>query len=100
MATGGVAVQNVSQEELYGGDGREQTVAPRGIPDLPAHGQNGVGLQPRGPLACKPLQDGGDTRDHGITSWTIGVLMPIHTGDVWRSPTSTSPPGRDRAFCL
>src|SRR5262249_14537325 len=79
MAAGGVAVQNLQQEYLHGGDRREHTVAPRRIPDLATHRENGVRLQPRGPLACKPLQDGGDTRDHGGTSWTIGGLMPIHT---------------------
>jgi hypothetical protein len=54
-------MQNLSQEELYRGDGHEPTVPPRGRPDLTAHAQTGVGLQQRGPLACKPLQDGRDT---------------------------------------
>ena len=34
MTAGGVAMQNLQQEELDGGDRREHTVAPRGIPDL------------------------------------------------------------------
>jgi len=81
MAAGGVAMQHRQQEYLDGGDRREHTVAPCRLPDLATHGEHGIRLQPRRPLACKPLKDRGETRDHGVTSWTIGVLMPIHTGD-------------------
>ena len=100
MPAGGVPTQNLQQEELQGGDRREDAVALASIPDLATHRENGIGLQQRGPLACKPLQDGGDTRDHEVTSWTVGVLMPIHTGDAWRISTSTRPHGREHEFCL
>ncbi len=45
MTAGGVAMQNLQQEELHGGDRREHAIAPGGIPDLTAHGQEGFGLQ-------------------------------------------------------
>jgi hypothetical protein len=44
MAAGRVAVQHLQQEEVHGGDGREDAVAPAGIPNLAAHRQDGVGL--------------------------------------------------------
>jgi hypothetical protein len=43
MATGRVAVQHLSQEELDGGDGREHAVAPRRVPPLAARGEDGFG---------------------------------------------------------
>src|SRR6266511_3877540 len=76
MTAGGVAIQNLQQEELHGRDRREHAVAPPGIADLATHRENSFGLQQRGPLACKSLQYGGDTWDHGVTSCTMGVLMP------------------------
>src|SRR5688572_15659457 len=100
MAARGVPVQDLQQEELHGGDGREHAVAPPGIADLATDGENGVRLQQRRPLTCKPLKDAGNIRDHGGTSWTIGVLMPIHTGGAWSMPTSTRPHGREHEFCL
>jgi hypothetical protein len=45
MAAGGIAMQNLSQEELHGRDWRQPTVASEGIPDLTARSQNGFGLQ-------------------------------------------------------
>jgi hypothetical protein len=44
MTTGGIARQNLHQEELHGGDGREDAVTPAGIPDLAAHRHDGFGL--------------------------------------------------------
>jgi hypothetical protein len=88
MAAGGVAMQDLQQEELHGRDRRQHAVAPGGIPNLTAHGQNGFGLQQHGPLASEALQDRGDVWNHLVTSSTIGVLPPIHTGDVWRIPTT------------
>jgi hypothetical protein len=88
MTAGGVAMQHLQQEEVYGGDRREHAVAPGGIPDLTAHRQNGFGLQQHGPLTCEALQDGSHGRDHLVTSSTMGALIPIHTGDARRIPTS------------
>ena len=51
MAAGGVAMQNLQQEYLYGGGRREDAVAPCCIPALTAHREDGVGLQQRGPLS-------------------------------------------------
>jgi hypothetical protein len=93
-------VQNLPQEELHGGDWREHVVAPRGIPDLATQRENGVGLQQRGPLGSEALEDGGDTQDRGVTSWTVGVLTPMHTGDAWRISTSMRPQGREHEFWL
>src|SRR5919198_3394595 len=39
MTAGGVAMQDLQQEELHGSDRREHTVAPCGLPDLTAHGE-------------------------------------------------------------
>src|SRR6266699_812977 len=100
MAAGGVAMQNLQQEYLHGGDRREDAVAPPGIPDLAAHREDSVGLQQRGPLVREALQDGGYTRDHRVTSWTIRVLTPIHTGDARRITTSARPYELDHGFCL
>jgi hypothetical protein len=72
MAASGVAMQNLQQKELHGGDRCEHAVAPTGIPNLAAHGEDGFGLQQRSPLACEALQDGGDVRDHLMTSSTMG----------------------------
>jgi hypothetical protein len=83
-----------------GGDRREHAVTPPGLADLATHREDRVGLQQRGILACKSLQDGGDTRDHGVTSCMMGVLIPIHTGHAWRTPTSTKPHEIAREFCL
>jgi hypothetical protein len=59
-----------------------------------------IRLQQRGPPACKPSKDAGNTRDHGGTSWAIKVLMPIHTGEACSTPTSMKPHRRDHKFCL
>jgi hypothetical protein len=45
MTTGGVAVQHLQEDYLHGGHRREQAVAPRGIPNLAAHGEDSFGLQ-------------------------------------------------------
>src|SRR5512132_245250 len=88
MTAGGVAMQHLPQEEVYGGDRREHAVAPGGILDLTTHRQHGFGLQQYGPLTCEALQDGSHGRDHLVTSSTMGALTPIHTGDARRIPTS------------
>ena len=80
MTAGGVAMQHLSQEARHGGDRREQAVAPCGRPDLPAHRENGVGWPQHGPFAGEALQGGGDVRNPLMTSWTIRVLILIHTG--------------------
>jgi hypothetical protein len=100
MTAGGVAMQNLPQEELYGSDRRAHAVAPPALSNLATHCEDGVGLQPCGPLACETLKDGGDTRDPGVTSCTMGVLIPIHTGDARRIPPSTRPHEIDHEFCL
>jgi hypothetical protein len=74
-------MQNLEQEELHGGDWREHAVAPCGIPDLPAYRQDGFGLQQHGPLAGEALQDRRDVRNHLMTSCTIRMFLPIHTGN-------------------
>ena len=101
MAAGGVAMQNLQQEELHGGDWREHAVAPRGIPDLPAHRQDGFGLQQHGPLAGEALQDRGDVSEPSdALLYDKDVLIPIHTGDAWRLPTSARPQAIQHEFCL
>src|SRR5215211_8829519 len=100
MPAGGIAMPHRHEDSVEGGDWREYTVAPRGIPDLATHREHGVRWQPRGPLAGEAWQDGGATRDHGGTSWTIGVLMPIHTGDARSIPPSIRRRGRDHEFGL
>jgi hypothetical protein len=74
MAAGSIALANVPQEELHGGDRREHPVTPPGLPNLATHGQDGVGLQQRSPFACQALKDGSDTRDHGGHLLHDGVL--------------------------
>lgn len=44
VATGSVAMENLSQEELHSCDRREHAIAPCGIHDLTSHGQDGFGL--------------------------------------------------------
>jgi hypothetical protein len=63
MAAGGVTVQHLQEEELHGDDWREHAVTPCGIPDLATPREDGVGLQPRGPLTRDAWQDGGDAWD-------------------------------------
>jgi hypothetical protein len=82
MTAGRVTVQHLRQEELHGGDWREHTVAPGGIPDLTAYRQEGFGWQPHGPLASETWQDRRDVRNHLMTSCTIRMFLPIPTGDV------------------
>jgi hypothetical protein len=60
MTTGGMALQNLSQEGLHRRDRREHAVAPGGIPDLTTYRQDSVGLQQHGPLAGEALQDRGE----------------------------------------
>jgi hypothetical protein len=94
MAAGGVAMPHLPQEELPGRDRRQHAVAPCGVPELPAHGQHGVGLQRRGPLAGNPLPDGGDVWNHRVTSSTMGLLTLIRIEDAWTILTS----GRSQAI--
>ena len=63
MTARGVPVQNLLQEELHAGDGREHAVAPVGIADLTTSGENGVGLPQRGPLA--------------VNRWRMAVVLGI-----------------------
>src|SRR5215510_8694745 len=77
MAAGGVTMQDLQQEELHGGDGREDAVAPPGIADLATGCENRFGLQQRGPLACQALQDGSDVRTHQASPVCMGVNAPI-----------------------
>jgi hypothetical protein len=65
-------MENLQQKELHGGHRCEHAVTPPRIPNLLTHGEDGVGLQQRGPFPGQALKDGGDTRDHGGTSYTIG----------------------------
>jgi hypothetical protein len=74
-------MQNLSQEELHGGDRRQYAVAPPGIADLATGCENRVGSQQHGPLAGQAWQDGGDVRNYLVTSSMIGALPPIHTGN-------------------
>jgi hypothetical protein len=48
MTAGGVAMQNLSQEALHGGDRRQYAVAPPGIADLGTGCENRVRSQQRG----------------------------------------------------
>jgi len=68
MTASGVAMENLQEEELHGRDRYEHAVAPCGVPDLTAHGQDGVGLQQGSPLRGEALKDGGDVWDHLATS--------------------------------
>ena len=74
MAAGGVAMQNLQQEELDGGDRREHPVAPCDIPHLAARGEDGFGLQ-QGMAHSRreALEDGSNIRDHGVTSCMRGI---------------------------
>ena len=92
MTAGGIAVQNLQQEELHRGDRREHAVAPGGIADLTAYRQDGFGLQQHGPLAGEALQDRGDVRDHLMTSCTIRMCLPIHTGNAVETPNISEIP--------
>ena len=78
MAADRVTVPHLQQEEVHGGDGREDAVAPAGLPTLAAHRQDGFGLEQQSPLAGEALQDGYEVRDHLMTSCTIGMCLP-HT---------------------
>src|SRR5687768_1752529 len=91
MTAGGVAMQNLPQEELHGRDRRQHAVAPCGIPDLTAYGEDSFGLQQYGPLAGEALQDGVDVWNHLVTSSTMGVLPPIHIGDAGGSQYPQDP---------
>ena len=82
MGARGVAMQNLSQQELDGGDGREHTVTPGGLAGLLARADDRFWL-PRGrPLGCEAAQHGGDTGDHRSTSCKGGDHRPWPTGDM------------------
>jgi hypothetical protein len=100
MTAGRVALQHLQEEYVDGGDRREPAIAPGGLADLTAHGQHSVGLQPRGPLAGEALQSRGDSRTHRMPPWTIGMLIPIHTGEAGRPPPSTRSRAIHQACCL
>jgi hypothetical protein len=75
MATGGVAVQPLSQEDLDGGDRREHPVAPREITHLAARGEHRFGWPQGSPRRGAALKDGGDGWDHLATSCMAGYLI-------------------------
>jgi hypothetical protein len=64
MAARGMAVENLSQEELQGGHGRQHAVAPGGIASLAAYRQNRVRLELGCPLCFQARQHGSATRSH------------------------------------
>jgi hypothetical protein len=68
MTAGGIAMQNLSQEALYGGDGREHPVAPAGVTSLLARGDAGLRLSLGRPFHLKSLEHGGDAGNHPSTS--------------------------------
>src|SRR6266480_300796 len=81
MTAGGIAMQNLQEQELDGGDGREDTVAPGGIAGRLTRANDGFWL-PRGrPLCFKSSKHGGDTGYHRSTSCTRCDHRPFHTGD-------------------
>jgi hypothetical protein len=100
MAAGGVAMEKLSQAERHRGNRREHAIAPGGIPDLTAQGKDRFGLQQRGPRTGEAWQHGRDIRNHRMTSCTIRMFIPIHTGDAWRLPASARAQVIHHAFCL
>src|SRR5262247_1111699 len=82
MTAGGIAMQNLQQKELDGGDGREYTVAPGGIAGLLARADDSFWLQLGRPLCFESAQDGGDTGYHRSPSCQGYDHMPLHTGDI------------------
>jgi hypothetical protein len=63
MATGGVAVEDLEQEEVDGGDRVEEATAP-GVALLAAGVLDGLGGQVGGLVLSEALQDGQDARRH------------------------------------
>ena len=82
MGARGVAMQNLSQQELDGGDGRQDTVAPGGIAGLLARAAESCWLPLGRPLCCESAQHGDDTGDHRSTSCMGCDHRPWHTGDM------------------
>jgi hypothetical protein len=88
MTAGGVALPPRQEEDVAGGARRAPAIAPGGLPNLTAPGQERFGLQPRGPLAGHALQDSGPVRNQRMPPWTIRPLIPRHTGEARRLPTA------------
>jgi hypothetical protein len=82
MRARGVAMPNLSQKELEGGDGRAHAVAPGGLAGLLACAEDGFWLSLGRPLRCESAQHGGDTGDHRSTSCMCCDHRPLHTGDI------------------
>jgi hypothetical protein len=82
MGARGVAMQNLQEKELDGGDGREYTVAPAGIASLLARADDNFWLQLGRPLCFESAQHGDDTGDHRSTSCMGCDHRPLHTGDI------------------
>jgi hypothetical protein len=99
MATSGVAVQNLSQAYLDGGDRREHPVAPREITHLAARGEHRFGLPQGSPLRGKALKDGGDVWDHLATSWMAGYVIRQTYRRCLKIPTPIRT-SEHRDFCL
>jgi hypothetical protein len=82
MSARGVAMQNLSQKELDGGDGREHAVAPGGIASCLTRANDRFWLQLSRPLCFESAKHSGDTGYHRSTSCVCGDLRPWHTGDI------------------
>jgi hypothetical protein len=68
MTARGVAVQNLEQEALDGGRGRQHAVAPGGLAGLLARRHHRVRLEWGRPLCFQARQHGSDTGYHPSTS--------------------------------
>jgi hypothetical protein len=82
MTAGGVAMQNLSQEELHGRDRRQHAVAPGGIASRLTRADDGFRLQQSRPLCFESAKHGSDTGYHRSTSCMCGNHRPLQTGDM------------------
>ena len=74
-------MQNLEEQELADGDGREDTVAPEGIAGLLTRAHDGFWLQLGRPRCFESPQHGGDIGYHRSTPCTRCDHKPLHTGD-------------------
>src|SRR5688572_28029359 len=81
MGACGVAMQDLSQKELDGRDGREHAVAPGGIADLLTRADDGCRWPLGRPLCFESAQHCGDAADHRSTSCMRSDHRPVPTGD-------------------
>ena len=72
MANGGVAVEDLEQEEIDGGRGVEDASPPR-VAGLTAGRFDGFSGQAGGDVLAQSVEDGDDTRRHGRTPFGNGV---------------------------